>query len=392
MNWPIVKLSEVCSILSGFAFKSNYFGDSGIPLVRIRDVMRGFSETYYSGEYDEQFVVNNNDILIGMDGDFNIAKWAGGEALLNQRVCRIIPDLSVVDADYLFYFLPLKLREIWDETAFVTVKHLSVKKINDIDIPLPELSIQKDISAMLRVSDSLRNQSKKIESDLNALSQAVFLDMFGDPLIPNQNNSIPFGNILDEIESGWSPRCEDKAASEGNWGVLKLSSVTKGTYQETENKQLPTHLVPRPKVEVKNGDLLFTRKNTKELVAAVSYVRKTRPKLMLSDLIFRFKLKSTEKVSKVYLYGLFSNQAFRENVQSLASGAAGSMPNISKAKLWSLNIPLPSYQEQVRYESIIFALWDELDLLHIVQKEYMNLFDTLMQRSFCSTLEFKNVA
>nr|WP_232098579.1 restriction endonuclease subunit S [Serratia ureilytica] len=378
--------------MSGFAFKSNYFGDSGIPLVRIRDVMRGFSETYYSGEYDEQFVVNNNDILIGMDGDFNIAKWAGGEALLNQRVCRIIPDLSVVDADYLFYFLPLKLREIWDETAFVTVKHLSVKKINDIDIPLPELSIQKDISAMLRVSDSLRNQSKKIESDLNALSQAVFLDMFGDPLIPNQNNSIPFGNILDEIESGWSPRCEDKAASEGNWGVLKLSSVTKGTYQETENKQLPTHLVPRPKVEVKNGDLLFTRKNTKELVAAVSYVRKTRPKLMLSDLIFRFKLKSTEKVSKVYLYGLFSNQAFRENVQSLASGAAGSMPNISKAKLWSLNIPLPSYQEQVRYESIIFALWDELDLLHIVQKEYMNLFDTLMQRSFCSTLEFKNVA
>jgi type I restriction enzyme S subunit len=47
--------------------------------------MRGFSET---GEYDEQFVVNDNDILIGMD-DFNIAKWAGGEALLNQRVCKI---------------------------------------------------------------------------------------------------------------------------------------------------------------------------------------------------------------------------------------------------------------------------------------------------------------
>jgi type I restriction enzyme S subunit len=83
------ELSQVCSVLSGFAFKSNYFGDSGIPLVRIRDVMRGFSETYYSGEYDEQFVVNDNDILIGMDGDFNIAKWAGGEALLNQRVCKI---------------------------------------------------------------------------------------------------------------------------------------------------------------------------------------------------------------------------------------------------------------------------------------------------------------
>lgn len=113
---------------------------------------------------------------------------------------------------------------------------------------------------------------------------------------------------------------------------------------------------------------------------------------MLSDLIFRFKLKANKKVSKVYLYGLFSNEKFRGYVQSLASGAAGSMPNISKSKLWGLNIPLPSYQQQLKYEDIVFALWNELDLLHAIQQEYMSLFDALIQRLFFSTLEFKSVA
>ncbi|MDV2902947.1 restriction endonuclease subunit S [Phytobacter diazotrophicus] len=198
----MVKLSQVCSVLSGFAFKSNYFGDSGIPLVRIRDVMRGFSETYYSGEYDEQFVVNDNDILIGMDGDFNIAKWAGGEALLNQRVCKIAPVSSIVDADYLYYFLPLKLKEIWDETAFVTVKHLSVKKINDIEIPLPKPSIQKEISAMLRVSDSLRNQLKKMESELNALAQAVYESNVGISAKEHSNwSSYTISDLCDTSKS-----------------------------------------------------------------------------------------------------------------------------------------------------------------------------------------------
>ena len=70
MSWPTVPLGEYVNILSGFAFKSEKFNTDGrgIPLVRIRDITRGDSETYFDGEYDRQFLVKDGDILIGMDG------------------------------------------------------------------------------------------------------------------------------------------------------------------------------------------------------------------------------------------------------------------------------------------------------------------------------------
>jgi|GEM_PF-3606229 type I restriction enzyme S subunit len=68
MNLRSTKLGEVVDILSGFAFKSELFSDSeGMPLVRIRDVVRGYSETKYTGDYDETFVVENGDALIWSD-------------------------------------------------------------------------------------------------------------------------------------------------------------------------------------------------------------------------------------------------------------------------------------------------------------------------------------
>jgi len=122
-------LGDHVTLLSGFAFKSSEFNDEGIglPVIRIRDVVRGRSETYYSGEYAEKFVVQEGDTLIGMDGEFNIARWASTPALLNQRVCRVTETSGELDEDYLRRFLAVTLKEIERVTPFVTVKHLSTK-------------------------------------------------------------------------------------------------------------------------------------------------------------------------------------------------------------------------------------------------------------------------
>src|SRR4051794_30105312 len=89
-SWEEVKLKDVVIVQNGFAFKSDCFNNigEGMPLVRIRDIMNGETETYYRGEYPESYVITKEDLLIGMDGDFNSALWKGRDALLNQRVCR----------------------------------------------------------------------------------------------------------------------------------------------------------------------------------------------------------------------------------------------------------------------------------------------------------------
>jgi len=167
--------------LSGYAFDAARFGDSGtIPLVRIRDVKRGFSNTYYSGGYDERFVIVDGDVLIGMDGEFNCARWQGGRALLNQRVCKIsVASTKELSQDYLFHFLPLALTAIEANTSFVTVKHLSTKQISDIKIPLPPLPEQRRIADILDRAEALRAKRRSALAQLDELTRAIFLDMFG---------------------------------------------------------------------------------------------------------------------------------------------------------------------------------------------------------------------
>ncbi|MDC1384406.1 restriction endonuclease subunit S [Crocinitomicaceae bacterium] len=177
-------LGDHIRILSGFAFKSKEFNNSGegIPMVRIRDVGKKKSETYYNGEYSDEYLLDNGDLLIGMDGDFRLAEWNGGKALLNQRVCKISTNETTLDRGYMYRMLPRELKRIEDTTSFATVKHLSVKKIKGIDLPLPPLDQQKKIAAILDEADAYRQKTKALITKYDELTQSLFLDMFGDPV------------------------------------------------------------------------------------------------------------------------------------------------------------------------------------------------------------------
>jgi type I restriction enzyme S subunit len=167
MKWTTVELGEVCDFLSGFAFKSELFSTEpvGLPIIRIRDVLPGSSATFYSGDYQPQFIVEKGDILIGMDGEFNRERWKSDPALLNQRVCKAIARENLVDNGYLYHALPMLLKKIEDETPFVTVKHLSVAKLKSAKIPLPPLDEQRRIAAIL----------DKVALLIESAAQAFFL-------------------------------------------------------------------------------------------------------------------------------------------------------------------------------------------------------------------------
>ena len=174
-------LPEVCTIQYGFPFDSAKFSDSnGMPLIRIRDVVRGYSETYTTEEYKSEYIVHENDLLIGMDGEFNIAKWGKTPALLNQRVCRLAPKDSI-DKDYLFYFMPIALKRIEEKTPFVTVKHLSAKELNKIEIPVLSLEEQRKIAETLSKADKLIAFRDQQLAKLDEVVKARFVEMFGEP-------------------------------------------------------------------------------------------------------------------------------------------------------------------------------------------------------------------
>ncbi|WP_221391604.1 restriction endonuclease subunit S [Dyadobacter sp. NIV53] len=178
MNWKKVRLGNYINVISGFAFDSQLFNNEklGMPLVRIRDVGKNSTETYFNSTYRNEFVINDGNILVSMDGEFRIAEWKGGKALVNQRVCWLkTKDLLQLDERFLLYNLPNKLKSIEDSTSFVTVKHLSVKSINEIQIPLPDLATQKHIASILDKADALRQQNRQLLTYYDALLQSTFI-------------------------------------------------------------------------------------------------------------------------------------------------------------------------------------------------------------------------
>ena len=200
------KLTELCRIQYGYAFDSASFTEDASfpPLVRIRDVKRGFSETYYSGNYSEEYIVRRGDILIGMDGEFNIARWQSEPALLNQRVCKIIPNQQV-DGSYLLFALTKILKKIEDKTAFVTVKHLSAKELNKIELRIPNYEQQMQISSTLEKALSILSRRQYQLAKLDELVKCRFVELFGEPLaLKAKWKTTSFGSEF-EIFSGGTP-------------------------------------------------------------------------------------------------------------------------------------------------------------------------------------------
>jgi type I restriction enzyme S subunit len=148
-HWEVKRLSELVSLFNGYPFDSEHFlrGD-GIPLVRIRDLNANETEVNYAGPVPESVWVEPGDVIIGMDGDFNVARWRGQRALLNQRLCCVRP-LEGTVIDFIAYLIPFPLKVVNDLTYSTTVKHLSSSDVLKIRLGVPPVSEQRAIAALL---------------------------------------------------------------------------------------------------------------------------------------------------------------------------------------------------------------------------------------------------
>ncbi len=190
-SWQRIPLGQVATVLNGFAFSSSFFSrTNGVPLLRIRDVTSTATEALYSGEYDEEYLVNPGELVVGMDGDFNAAIWNGPTALLNQRVCKLAPDARFFDRRFLSYLLPGYLKAINDETSSVTVKHLSSRTVQDIPLPLPPTNEQKQIADTLDTFftdlDSAVAALKRVQANLKRYRASVLKAACEGRLVPTE--------------------------------------------------------------------------------------------------------------------------------------------------------------------------------------------------------------
>lgn len=178
------------------------------------------------------------------------------------------------------------------------------------------------------------------------------------PSIPSTWNWCSFGEIITAIESGKSFKCEERPPLASEVGVVKVSAVTWGTFDEKESKTCLDRAKISSRLFINEGDFLFSRANTIQLVGACVIVRSISTRLMLSDKILRFTFR--DSLPEWLLYVLRTPWG-RSEIERLASGNQDSMRNIGQEKIRSIRIPLPPLSEQKRLVAEIEKQFTRVD-------------------------------
>jgi type I restriction enzyme S subunit len=172
-GWEVRKILDFANVIYGFSFKANRFNTAGegLPVVRIRNIQDGKSETYTEEEGDPKHRIRNGDILVGMDGDFHMTIWSGGDAWQNQRVAKFRPK-GPMGNYFLFLAIEKPIHFFNSTITGTTVAHLGDSHIKTIEFASPPESLMRKASDLLeplaqeQLNLRRRNQTLRRTRDL----------------------------------------------------------------------------------------------------------------------------------------------------------------------------------------------------------------------------------
>ncbi|PTR12362.1 type I restriction enzyme S subunit [Novosphingobium sp. GV055] len=181
-------------------------------------------------------------------------------------------------------------------------------------------------------------------SDLGRWShEAVLRHVTGTEPPPSPYPIVALEDVIADLENGWSPQCLTRPADGEEWGVLKVSAVSSGTFKANENKALPPQLAARPGLEVRAGDVLIARASgAASLVGQCCYVEAPPPRLMVCDKIFRVIPFASSPVNLRFLAQVLRTDLVRRQILGEFSTESGMMKNVTKPVLLGLTFPMPS--------------------------------------------------
>ena len=315
-----------------------------------------------------------NDIVITKDSEAwddigvpALVRETADDLVCGYHLALLRPHIQVMDGSFLFRCFQAKPIRLQLELSArgITRFGLSKSEIGATRIPVPPLSQQRAIADYLDREtarlDALVAAKGRVLALLAEKRQALVTSAVTrglDCSIPLRDSVIPgvaripahwetirLRFVTTGVEQGWSPAAANHQPSMSEWGVLKLNAVNQGRFDDTASKTLPNDIEPRTDLEVHRGDVLITRSNTPTLVGDACFIEKTRPKLMLSDIIYRLNISPQIIDGKLLAYFL-TIPAGRIQIENDARGTSASMVKISQAHIKNWRIPVPPITEQ----------------------------------------------
>ena len=388
-NIPLGDIFKISSGGTPSRKESSYYEGGNIAWIKTGDLHN--KRIFEASEYITQKGLDNSSAKLFPKGTVLVAMYGATigacsileiEAATNQACAAFLPS-DQVDTLYFYYFLKSKKNDFVRDGVGGAQPNISSTYLKMVTIPLPPLETQKQIAAVLEKADQLRKDCQQMEQELNSLAQSIFIDMFGDPVSnPKGWSKQPLSTITKDFLGGKSLVAADDQNSKFKNRVLKISAVTSGEFRPAEAKPLPNDYEPHEQHFIKARDLLFSRANTTELVGATAMVFEEHKGLVLPDKLWRFIWNEKQAISSIFIWQQLSEAGMRKEISKLSSGSGGSMKNISKGKLKTLQVILPPTDIQEKYENVYLKLRSDINN----SKQQIELtkiaFNALMQKAF----------
>ena len=285
-------------------------------------------------------------------------------ATASTGYCVLRPRPSDLDGRYLFHWVRAVpfIGYLVQRATGASYPAVSDKIVKEAPIPLPTIEEQRRIAAVLDAAEALRAKRRQSLTKLDSLTQAVFLDMFGDPLHPNAN-TVALVDMA-EIVMGQSP--PGNTYNERGDGVPLLN----GPVEFGDEHPTPVQWTTMPTRMSKAGDILFCVRGA------------TAGRLNWSDANYclgrGLAAIRTEASRRAFLFHVLDARYARFQL----SGVGSTFINIGKSDLQGVPVPAADSRLMLQYERVHSKMSAQRTNLKASLSQFDMLFASLQQRAF----------
>lgn len=402
-EWKRYKLGELLRVKHGWAFKGEFFSDTGVQSILTPGNFYeygGFKanpskDRFYSGDYPKEYLCSKGDLVVAMTEQ--AAGLLGSTAIVpednrylhNQRIGLISCNGSL-NKDFAYYlFMTQSVRQQISRSASGTkVKHTSPEKIYDVQVDIPKIQTQKNIAIFLSLLDKKIQINNQINQELEAMAKTLydywfvqfdFPDQNGKPYKSSGGKMVYNPELKREIPEGWGvdslwnianfynglamQKYRPDTNEDDYLPVIKIREMMNGFTKDTEKARLdiPTEAV------VESGDILFSWSATLEIVIW------GKERGALNQHIFKV---TSDTYPKSFIY--FELKSYLKVFKSIAELRKTTMGHITQDHLKQAKIVLPQIEIISKLDAKLQPIMLKQQILENQNQELTQLRDWLL--------------
>ncbi|EFH6437596.1 restriction endonuclease subunit S [Escherichia coli] len=396
-GWTLGTLKDLADTIMGYAFRSEDFVPTGIPLLRMGNLYQNTLDLNRNPVYlpdsfkvdYKRFLVSPGDLVMSMTGTmgkrdygFTVEIPSNTQcSLLNQRVLKIVPKNNA-SSGYILNLLrsELILSVLYSFPGGTKQANLSAKQLQELPVLIPPELEQKKIAQILSTWDKAISVTEKLLTNSQQQKKALM-----QQLLTGQKR------LLDENGVRFSTEWEFKRISEiatrvqrkndaAEHPILTISSLSGFVRQDERYSRYMAGESVKNYILLKKGEFAYNKGNSKTYEFGCIFDLEAYEAGLVPHVYVCFRLKNG--LSHRYFKYLFEADYLKPQLGALVNTGVrnNGLLNIKPTEFMQTKVPVPCFEEQ---ESIADMLYNSSRTIRVLQDKLACLKDekkALMQQ------------